>query len=168
MGSALTASSACVQTAATSGSASSQASAARITASSPTPRSAASVRVAVAPRPAPTVKLFVGGLKQHTTGAMLQRALSQYGVCSWAGAKVDRIAARLILPYDLHGSCRQVLARWEVAVEAEDFADQVRLSVSLAAEDLQQLQRELADATSGRVCLELDEWTEDTRDEGDR
>ena len=52
--------------------------------------------------------------------------------------------------------------------DLEDFADQVRLSVSLAAEDLQQLQRELADATSGRVCLELDEWTEDTRDEGDR
>lgn len=108
-------------------------------------------------------KLGTGGLvKAYTETA--QTAV----VALTTEAKVDRIAARLILPYDLHGSCCQVLARWEVAVEAEDFADQVRLSVSLAAEDLQQLQRELADATSGRVCLELDEWTEDTRDEGER
>ena len=96
---------------------------------------------------------YFGGTKLGTGG--LVKAYTETAQAAVAALrtelKVHRVGARISVPYELHNACRQLLEKLGIAIEDEEFADDVGMRLRLPEEVLPQLRRELADATSGRV-----------------
>ena len=101
---------------------------------------------------------YFGGTKLGTGGLVKAYTETAQAVVAVLATeiKVHRIDARIILPYELHNACRQVIEKLAVEVAEEDFADDVRLQLRLPEEDLPRLRLEVAEATAGRVVVEID------------
>ena len=100
---------------------------------------------------------YFGGTKLGTGGLVkAYTETAQAAVAALATEiKVHRIDARMVVPYEFHNACRQVIEKLEVEVD-EEFADEVRLQLRLPEGDLPRLQQEVADATAGRVVVTVD------------
>lgn len=69
--------------------------------------------------------------------------------------KVARVAARLVLPYELHDRGRLLIGEAEGEIESEEFGAQVTLGLQLRQDRIEALDRALRDISAGRVHLEL-------------
>lgn len=69
--------------------------------------------------------------------------------------KISRVAARLVLPYELHARGRLLIGEAEGEIEAEEFGAQVSLRLRLRQDRAEGLDRALRELSAGRVRLEF-------------
>ena len=95
-------------------------------------------------------KLGTGGLvKAYTETAQAALAAVSYE------EKVELVRARTALGYEFYEICKLQIESCGGQIEAEDFGGEVKLTLSIGAEHLAQLQTAVQDLTSGRVLVEL-------------
>lgn len=95
-------------------------------------------------------KLGTGGLVKAYSAAA-QAALEQVP----RQEKVERVAARLELPYEFYARCRAAIEGCGGQVEAEDFGARVELRLRLRQDRLEELRRAVQELTAGQVAVEL-------------
>jgi len=91
-------------------------------------------------------KLGTGGLVRAYT-ATAQAVLTEVVTA----VKTARITVAMSMRYADFDACRGVVERMDAEVLAEDFGEQVQLSVRVAEAEWEKLRRQILDATAGRV-----------------
>jgi putative IMPACT (imprinted ancient) family translation regulator len=104
-----------------------------------------------------TVVRYFGGTKLGIGG--LIRAYSDAAKAVIAQAqlvtRVPQIDFQLRYPYALTGVVMRVLQRHQAQIEGIDYGEQTTLLGRVTAAQAERLQRELIDATSGQIEVEL-------------
>lgn len=93
-------------------------------------------------------KLGTGGLVRAYT-ATAQAVLAKVATA----VKRPRVTAGMSIGYGDFEACRMVIDRMGAKVLAEEFGEQVEVSVLVVEEELEELRRRILDATAGRVDL---------------
>lgn len=68
--------------------------------------------------------------------------------------KVAKVAAQLVLPYELHTRARLLIGEAEGEIEKEEFGAQITLGLQLRCDRAEALDRALRELSAGRVRLE--------------
>ncbi len=102
------------------------------------------------------VSRYFGGTKLGTGGLARAYAGTAQAVLEALPRqeKVERVGARLELPYEFYARCRAAIEELEGRIEGADFGAQVALRVRLRQDRLEEMRRAIRELTAGRVGVE--------------
>lgn len=103
------------------------------------------------------VSRYFGGTKLGTGGLVKAYGSTAKAVLEALPRveKVERISARLVLPYELHARVRLFIGEVEGEIESEEFSAQVLLRLRLRRDRAEGLDRAVQELSAGRVRLEF-------------
>lgn len=102
------------------------------------------------------VTRYFGGTKLGTGGLVKAYGSTAKAVLEVLprAEKIPKVAARLVLPYELHTRGRLLIGEAEGEIESEEFGAQVTLCLCLRLDRTEALDRALQDISAGRIRLE--------------